>query len=171
MHPKPLPINRRLAAFLWIHLLTSPVWAHGWRPVVVDKSATRWFADLAEHQDLPGGVVEIWVKKVYKPDRMAIVFQMHRMSPSAYDLELWRLYPDRKIGLVQAVRYDADDIVLESYFFLKTQEAVMVSFPPDSAMEALWETVLREHGKSCPAEHTKLDSRRQVVFEGTDNQQ
>lgn len=171
MHSKPFPMNRRLAALLWIYLLACPAWAHDWRPVLVDKSATRWSADLAGHQDLPGGVIEIWVKKIYDPQRMAMVFQMHRMSPSAYDLELWRLYPDRKVGLVQAVRYDPGDVVLESYFFMKTQEAVILSFPPDSAMEAIWETVLAEHEKSCPAGRAKLDSRPEASFEGKDGQQ
>lgn len=112
-----------------------------WRPVLVDGFGTAWMVDLSTIQATSEGT-EVWIKKVFDPDKSAENFKRYKVKPSVYDVELWLFRPDRRVSMLQVVRYDAEGRTVETYDFQSKGQPPTQVIPPESSLDVIWKLVL-----------------------------
>lgn len=130
-----------IGALLCLTLSANAVAEQRWQPVLVDGFGTAWLVDLSSVRETHEGV-EVWVKKVFDPKRVSETFEKYKVEPSAFDVELWLLRPDRRVSMLQVVRYDAEGKTIDAYDLQTKGQPPTRAIPPDSSLEVLWELVM-----------------------------
>ena len=120
-----------------------------WHPALVDGFGTAWLVDLSTTRETSEGT-EVWIKKVFDPNKSVEVFEKYQVRPSAYDVELWLMRPDRRASMLQVVRYDADGRTVETYDYQASGKPPTRAIPPDSSLDRVWNLVMRAGGEKGP---------------------
>ena len=130
-----------LVIVICLMLFSTALAEQRWRPVLVDGFGTAWMVDMATTHATSEGT-EVWIKKVFNPDKSAETFKRYKVKPSAYDVELWLLRPNRRVSMLQVVRYDAEGRTVETYDFQSKGKPPTQAIPPESSIEVIWKLVL-----------------------------
>ncbi len=120
-----------------------------WHPILVDGFGTAWLVDFSTTNETSEGT-EVWIKKIFDPIKSPEVFQRYQVRPSAYDVELWLMRPDRRTSMLQVVRYDAQGRTVETYDYQASGKPPTQAIPPDSSLDRLWNLVMGIGSKKGP---------------------